>query len=79
MVNVDAFLVRRRGQKLIAVGGRGSCFYSTTGNCAFSVFRYQKERYEKILNTDMVQQFGFGHSTSNSLPEFGDLVSRIGV
>jgi hypothetical protein len=69
MVKVDAYLVRRRGQKLIVVGGRGSCFCSATGNCAFRVFRYQKGRYEKILDTDMVQQFGFVHSTTNSLPD----------
>jgi hypothetical protein len=56
VVKVDAFLVPRRGQKLIAVGGCGSCFCSATGNCAFWVFCSQKGRYEKILDTDMVQQ-----------------------
>jgi hypothetical protein len=38
-------------------------------NCAFRVFRYQKGSYEKIPETDMVQQFGFVHSTTNSLPD----------
>jgi len=69
MVKVDAYLVRRRGQKLVAIGGRGSCFCSATGNCAFGVFRCQNGRNEKVLDTDMVQHFGFVHSATNGLPD----------
>jgi len=69
MVKVDAYLVRRRGQKLVAIGGRGFCFCGATGNCAFWAFRSQNGRYEKILDTDMVQHFGFVHSATNGLPD----------
>jgi hypothetical protein len=44
-------------------------FCGATGNCAFWVFRYQNGRYEKILDTDMVQHFGFVHSSTNGLPD----------
>ena len=68
-ISVEAYLYTRNGPKLIAVGGRGSCFCSATGNCAFWLFRYQKGKYEKILDADMVQEFGFVQSTTNGLPD----------
>jgi len=68
-INVESFLYSRNGRKLIAIGGRGFCFCSATGNRAFWLSRYRKGKSEKILDTDMVQQFGFVHSTTNGLPD----------
>jgi hypothetical protein len=66
---MDAYFIRGNTQALVAVWGRGTCFCSPTGNCAFWLFRSRKGKYEKILDTDMVNQFGFVRSTTNGLQD----------
>jgi hypothetical protein len=49
----------------MAVWGSRSCFCSPTGNCAFWIVRKVKGRYQVLLRTDMVNDFGFLTSTTN--------------
>ena len=69
---MDAYRVRSGHQSLVAVWGRGSCFCSPTGNCAFWVYRHRLGKYEKILDTDMVREFGFLESGARG---YRDLVT----
>jgi len=66
---MDGYLILGKKYRLVAVWGRSSCFCSPTGNCAFWLFRPRDGKYEKILDTDMVNRFGFAHSTTTGLPD----------
>jgi hypothetical protein len=66
--NMDAYLIGGN-KRLVAVWGRGSCFCSPMGNCAFWIFRFRGRNYEQILETNMVNGFGFVHSATNGLPD----------
>jgi hypothetical protein len=66
---MDGNLIRGKKHRLVAVWGRSSCFCSPTGNCAFGLFQPREGKYEKILETDRVNRFGFVHSTTNGLPD----------
>jgi hypothetical protein len=52
------YLGRRLGTG-IAVWGRGTCFCSPTGNCRFWLARKENGKYNILLATDMVNEFGF--------------------
>jgi len=54
---------------LLAVQGRGFCFCSPTGNCAFWLELGKRGHYRTVLETDMVQRFGFIKSKTNGLPD----------
>jgi hypothetical protein len=62
---MDAYRVRNGNSFLVAVWGRGSCSCSPTGNCAFWVYQLRRGKYEKILDTDMVNHFGFLKAGTN--------------
>ncbi len=68
-VKVDGYKLQERNLILISVWGRSSCFCSPTGNCAFWIFRSHNGKYEPILQTHMVREFGFLPSHSNDLPD----------
>jgi hypothetical protein len=69
LVRVDAYRVRRGNRVLIALQGRGSCFCSPTGNCQFWLYGSQRGRNSLLLQTEMVQVFGFLPSVSLGLPD----------
>jgi hypothetical protein len=68
-VNVEVFRWSRDGFVMIAVWGRSSCFCSPTGNCAFWLYRSRSGTNELLLQTDMVQEFGFLPSTTKGAPD----------
>ena len=73
-IRLDAYRVSlRKGVIGIVVWGRSSCYCSPTGNCAFWIFRQGSKGYEPLLETDMVQDFGFLSSRTNG---YRDLVAR---
>jgi hypothetical protein len=53
----------------LAIKGRGECFCSPTGNCAFWIYRLKKRKYRLVLETDMVQVFGFLASRTRGYPD----------
>ena len=57
-----------KGEMGLAVQGRGFCYCSATGNCAFWVYRKTKGEYCLVLEADMVQVFGLLHSREQALP-----------
>jgi hypothetical protein len=59
--NFDAFRIQVgvNGKNVIAIGGRGACFCSPTGNCDFWVLHGGERAYEVVLKIKMVQRFGF--------------------
>lgn len=59
----------RKGVRLIAVRGGGTCQCSPTGNCSFWVYRDLGGRYVRVLRSSMVQQFGFLKFRSSGLPD----------
>jgi hypothetical protein len=66
---MDAYKLRKGNFLLIAIRGRSSCFCGATGNCAFWLYRYRRGTYERLLETDMVRDFGFLRSTTSGLPD----------
>jgi hypothetical protein len=68
-VKVDSYQLKEQDVTLIPVWGRSSCFCSPTGNCAFWIFRSRGDKYELILRTHLVREFGFLPSHSNGLPD----------
>jgi hypothetical protein len=66
---MEAYRVRNGGSFLIAIRGRSSCFCGATGNCTLWVYRLRRGKYEKILDTDMVNYFGFLTSRTNGHPD----------
>jgi hypothetical protein len=66
---MDAYRIRRIRSVLVAVHGRGFCFCGATGNCALWVYRRRQGKYQQILSTDMVQNFGFLRTRTNGLPD----------
>ena len=65
----DAYRFRGVKVKLLGVWARNACFCGATGNCEFWVYRRRGERYETVLKTDMVNDFGFLHSITKGLPD----------
>jgi hypothetical protein len=66
---VDGYRVRKLGTELVAIWGKGSCFCSPTGNCAFWIFRSRQGNHGLLFHTYMVREFGFRHSASDGLPD----------
>ncbi len=60
---------RSRLPGALAIQGRGSCFCSPTGNCAFWVYQLKNGKYRSLLETDMVQLFGFLKSRTHGYPD----------
>lgn len=67
-LKLNAYRIRRKALVLVAVRGSGWCYCSATGNCAFWVYRLRNGNYEQILETDMVQRFGFMKSSTRGVP-----------
>jgi hypothetical protein len=61
---------RSKGDGVIVVWGRGSCYCSVTGNCAFWIFRQGSNGYEPLLETNMVRDFGFLPTSCNGHRDF---------
>ena len=53
----------------LAIQGRGFCYCSATGNCAFWIYQRRRGMYRLILETDMVQTFGFLKSRTHGYPD----------
>lgn len=68
-VKLEAYEKRIRSYALVTVRGRGTCFCSPTGNCAFWLFRLGNGKKDLLLATEMVQDFGFLPSTTKGLPD----------
>jgi len=66
---VDAYRLPKRNLTLIAVWGRGSCFCSPTGNCSFWLYQFRGGKNKLLLQTDMVNEFGFLPSHTKGLPD----------
>jgi len=66
---VDAYQRRTRNLVLVAVWGRSSCFCGATGNCTFWLYSSRSGKNKLLLQTEMVNQFGFLHTTSKGLPD----------
>jgi hypothetical protein len=69
--NLEAHQVLLRSNLVggLAIQGRGFCFCSPTGNCAFWVYQLKKGKYRLVLETDMVQRFGFLKSRKHGYPD----------
>lgn len=69
--NVDAYEVPRRSNLagVLAIQGRGGCFCSPTGNCAFWIYQQKNGKHRSLLETDMVQMFGFLKSRTRGYPD----------
>jgi hypothetical protein len=48
-----------KGDVGLVVWGRGACLCSPTGNCSFWIFLRKNGKYEMLLDTEMVRDFGF--------------------
>jgi len=68
-VKADGYRARRRNLVLIVVWGKSSCFCSPTGNCQFWIFQSRHGKYEAVLQTGMVREFGFLPTATNGLPD----------
>jgi hypothetical protein len=68
-MKVDAYQKRIGNLVLLAIRGRGSCFCSPTGNCSFWLYRSQDGKNNLLLQTEMVQEFGFLSSMTKGLPD----------
>jgi hypothetical protein len=68
-VKVDSYRILKRNVVLIAVWGKSSCFCSPTGNCTFWIYQSRRRKYDLLLETSMVREFGFLSSTTNGLPD----------
>jgi hypothetical protein len=62
--------MRDKDDSIVVIWGRGSCYCSPTGNCAFWIFHPSPNGYRPFLQTDMVRDFGFLTSTNHSLRDF---------
>ena len=63
-------LILRPGlQGGVAIQGRSFCYCSATGNCAFWIYQLRNGKYRMILETDMVQIFGFLKSRTHGYPD----------
>ena len=69
---LDAFRVslNSKGESAIVVWGRSSCYCSPTGNCDFWVFHKVKGKYEMLLQTEMVRNYGFLTTKTNGYRDF---------
>jgi hypothetical protein len=69
--NVKAHEVPRRSNVpgALAIQGQGGCFCSPTGNCAFWIYQLKNGKYRSLLETDMVQMFGFLKSERHGYPD----------
>ena len=68
-IAMDAYEIRNHKLKLVAVRARNACLCGATGNCEFWVYRVQRGKYEQILETGLVREFGFLNVTTNGLPD----------
>jgi hypothetical protein len=53
----------------VAVKGGNACFCAVVGNCAFWIYKRHGKKYAPILETDLVQTFGFLPSRSHGYPD----------
>jgi hypothetical protein len=53
----------------LAIQGLGFCYCSPTGNCSFWIYQIRNAKYRLILETDMVQVFGFLRSRTYGYPD----------
>lgn len=68
-MTMDAYEFHNHNLKLVAVWARNACLCGATGNCEFWVFRAQRGRYDQVLETGLVREFGFLKATTNDLPD----------
>lgn len=70
--NFHAYRIKlnAKGDVGVAVRGRGTCFCSVTGNCTFWVFSGANSKYKMLLDTDMVQDFGFLRTETKGVRDF---------
>jgi hypothetical protein len=69
--DLEACEVPRRSNLpgVLAIQGQGGCFCSPTGNCAFWIYQLKNGKYHLLLETDMVQVFGFLKSQTHGYPD----------
>lgn len=53
-----------KGEQAFAILGRGFCYYKLEGNCRFWIYIYKNQKFEKTLEIDDAQTFGFVPSKS---------------
>ena len=68
-MTMNAYEFHNRNLKLVAVWARNACLCGATGNCEFWIFRAQRGRYDQVLETGPVREFGFLKATTNDLPD----------
>jgi hypothetical protein len=68
-ITMDAYEIHNAKLKLVAIWARNACLCGATGNCEFWVYRVQGGRYEQVLETGLVREFGFLKATTNGLPD----------
>ena len=66
---MNAYRLRSGRTNLLSVHARNLCFCGATGNCAFWIYRKERAQYSRILETDMVQDFGFLAESHHGLPD----------
>jgi hypothetical protein len=68
-MTMDAYEIHNAKLKLVAIWARNACLCGATGNCEFWVYRVQRGKYEQVLETGLVREFGFLKATTNGLPD----------
>jgi hypothetical protein len=53
-----------KGEQAFAILGRGLCYCKLEGNCRFWIYVYKNQKFEKTLEIDDAQTFGFVSSKS---------------
>src|ERR1700733_3900740 len=53
----------------LAVWGGGQCICSPTGNCGFWIYELKNGAYQAVLETDLVNLFGFLKSQTHGYPD----------
>lgn len=53
----------------LTVAGQSQCFCSPAGNCEFWIFQLRNGKYREILDTNMVQMFGFLKTRKHGYPD----------
>jgi hypothetical protein len=62
-------ILKPNSAALLAIRGQSLCFCGATGNCAFWVYQRRNGKYRLVLETNMVQIFGFLKSHTHGYPD----------